>query len=195
MDLYTRIEEIQGMTRTLIDDVNSIKSRLGSRAITDEKTKREETNRRFYVRAIFALIEAVVEQHKQLLLQLKEENIINLNNGVYEVLSEKIYIANDTGKINSKEQYLNLQRKIRTVYSEAGQAFGESLNINYGNDDWRTFQSALKIRDKITHPKRFADCEISDEDLETVEHGHTWFRNVNNEFVRVARKYRNQNPW
>ena len=73
MDLYTRVEEIQGMTRALIDDVNSIKSRLGSRIETDEKSKRSETNRRFYVRAIFALIEAVVEQHKRLLLQLFQE--------------------------------------------------------------------------------------------------------------------------
>jgi len=195
MDLYSRLEEIQGMTRTLIDDVNSIKSRLGSRKESDAKSKRVETNRRFYVRAIFALIEAVVEQHKRLLLQLNEENIIDMAEGVYEVLSEKVYIANDKGKINSKEQYLNLQRKIRTVYRVAGEVFRESLKIDFGNNDWNTFQSALKIRDRITHPKKFTDCEIDDNDLITIETGHAWFRKLNNEFVKVARKHREQYPW
>ncbi len=194
-DLYNRLEEIQEMTRTLIEDVECLLPNLGSRSITDTVTTEEEANRRFYVRAIFSLVETVVEQHKRLLLELHEHNFIKLHEGVYEVLSERVYIAKDNGKILSKEQYLKLQRKIRTVYRVASESFKERLNINFGDSGWELFQDALKIRDRITHPKRYEDCEIDEQILEVVESGEKWFRNLNNEFVRIARLHRNKFNW
>ena len=70
-DLYERLEEIQEMTRMLEGDVALLQKMLGERSPTVEVTDSQYANRRSYVRATFALIEAVVEQHKQLLLALE----------------------------------------------------------------------------------------------------------------------------
>jgi hypothetical protein len=194
-DLYNQLEELQGMTYTLIGDMESLKNSLGSRNITNAISEQEDTNRRFYIRAIFAFIEAVVEQHKRLLLKLHERKYIKLKVGYYEVLSERIFTTSDRGNVTSKDQYLQLQRKIRTVYRAAGESFDEEMVLNFGDNGWQIFRDAIKIRNRITHPKTREDCEIETEDLETIELGEEWFRSLNNEFVRVARLHRIKHQW
>src|SRR5579864_8322422 len=124
-DLYNRLEEIQGMTRILSRDVELLQLHLGERVISAGVTNLEEANRRFYVRAVFALIEAVVEQHKRLLLDLAERGAIMLAPGVREVLSERIYVIKDNGDIADRGQYLQLQRKLRALYRAAGESLGQ----------------------------------------------------------------------
>jgi hypothetical protein len=159
-DLYNRIEEIQGMVRILTSDVDYLRSSLGERSIQVDLSEIEEANRRFYVRAIFSLIEEVVEQHKRLLLDLAEQNIITLSPGVNEALSERAYVVNQNGTVREREQYLQLERKLRAVYRAAGEAFHQSLDTDFGGQGWQTFRKALDIRDRLTHPKTFDNCHV-----------------------------------
>src|ERR1035437_10144113 len=70
MDLYNDLEELRGMTHVLIDDVNLLRPKLGEG--NPDPSNEEKANRRFYVRAVFALVEAFVEQHRRLLVHLCE---------------------------------------------------------------------------------------------------------------------------
>lgn len=194
-ELYERLEEIQGMTRALTNDVGQLRPLLGERSIQVAVSETEEANRRFYVRAVFALVEAVVEQHKRLLLDLAERGLLTLGPGIREVLSETTYFAKDNGTVQEREQYLQLERKLRTVYRTAGDAFGQPLAVTFGDRGWQSFRAALDIRDRITHPKTFEDCHVDEDALDTVDRGHEWFRGLNNEFVRVAREHRQQHRW
>lgn len=56
---YNDLEELRGMTRLLIDDVNLLRPKLGEG--NPDPSDEEKANRRFYVRAVFALVEAFVE--------------------------------------------------------------------------------------------------------------------------------------
>jgi len=194
-DLYSRLEEIQGMVHVLTKDIELLQPLLGNRSIQSEPNKQEEANRRFFIRAIFSLIEAVVEQHKRLLLDLHEHNAIKLDSGVRNALSERIYIVRENGNVSPKEKYLNLKLKLRVVYKVAGDTFDNDLNIRFDDEGWNLFISALKIRHRITHPKNHNDCVIEGNDLDVVDKGHTWFRIINNEFVRVARAHREKHNW
>jgi hypothetical protein len=194
-DLYDRILDIQGMTRVLGEDVDRIRPLLGPRNIQQALSPADEGSRRFYVRAIFALVEAVVEQHKRLLLDLAERQAVALDVGVREALSERTVTVRDNGAIGEREQYLQLQKKLRLVYRTAGQGFGEEVAVDFGDAGWASFQDAISVRDRITHPKTFEDCHVDDDALDTVERGHDWFRNLNAEFVRIARQHRNNHQW
>src|SRR5689334_7628535 len=138
-DLYDRIEEIQGMTRTLIGDLERLRPLLGDSTRPTEINGQEEANRRFYVRAIFALVEAVVEQHKRLLLDLAGRGTITLGVGVREALSEQTYAVKDNGAVVERGQYLQLQRKLRAVYRAAEEAFGQKIQVNFGDEGWAAF--------------------------------------------------------
>ena len=194
-DLYDQIEELQGMARVLTEDVERLRPRLGSRNPQDAVCDEEEMSRRLYVRAIFARIEALVEQHKRLLLHLTKANVITLPAGAAEGLSERLYTFKDNGAVVEREQYLNLPRKLRAVYRAAGEGFGEALAGDFGGQGWEAFQSAIRVRDRLTHPKTFDDCQVDEDDLRQVDEAEVWYRALNNEFVRIARTYRTAHPW
>lgn len=194
-DLYDRLEEIQGMTRVLIGDVERLRQQLGSRSIQDDKTVEQEGARRAYVRAVFALIEATVEQHKRLLMDLASRSAVALDQGTEAVLVEQAFVADDKGKVGSREQYLSLRRKIRVVYRAAATAFGRDFEVKYDDQGWQRFASAIEIRDRLTHPKSYADCDVDDDDLDSVDQGHEWYRGLNQEFVRIAREHRGEHNW
>jgi len=194
-DLYDRLEEIQGMTRVLIGDVVQLRGQLGGRSIQDAPREEEYGARRAYVRAVFALVEATVEQHKRLLLDLFARHSVVFDSSTHTVLLEQIYFADDNGNVSVREQYLQLRRKVRLVYRVAGETLGHALVVRFDNQGWQDFGAAIKIRDRITHPKSFEDCHIEGDDLDTVDAGHDWFRQLSNEFVRVAREHRAQHQW
>lgn len=194
-DLYDRIEELQGMARVLTADVARLRQRLGSPDIQADVSEDEETARRHCVRSVFTLIEALVEQHKRLLLDLAKSSVITLQSGVVETLSERVYAAKDNGTVTEREQYLPLLRKLRAVYRAAGEGFGDPLVVEFGDTGWPAFQNAITIRDRLTHPKTFHDCQVSGEDLNTVDAAEVWYRALNNEYVRVARAHRAAHNW
>ena len=194
-DLFERLEEMRDVIDVLNGDVERLRPRLGPRSIQDEASDDEKTNRRSYVRAIFALIEAVVEQHKRLLLDLSEQGVVQLGPGVRESLLERTYSVKDNGSIGEKEQYLPLQRKLRAVYRAAAEVFGQPLELDFAGGGWRAFCTALDVRDRITHPKTFVFCQVEDDELGTIDCGHEWFRDVNQRLVGVAERHRQAHGW
>lgn len=164
-DLYDQLEELQGMVRVLTADVERLRPRLGPRDIRAAVPDDEEMARRLYVRAIFARIEAIVEQHKRLLLHLANRVAITLQSGVREALSERVHAVKDNGAVTEREQHLQFQRKLRAVYRAAGEGFGEALAAEFGDQGWQAFQAAIVVRDRLTHPKTFEDCQVSEDDL------------------------------
>jgi len=193
MDLYGRLEELQGTTRLLIDDMNRL--HVGMGRFEPNPTPDQETTRRSYVRAVFALVEAFVEQHRRLLLDLADANFITLDPAMLLELREIKEILHGDGRVQQRTRYLRTFDKIKAVYAAAGTGFGEPLNITFGDQGFETFRAAMGIRDRLTHPKTAPDCWLSVVHLEQVEVAHDWFRTLQNEFVRVARAHREQHSW
>lgn len=194
-DLYDQLVELQDMARVLARDVESLRPRLGPRDIQAAVSPEEAAARRFYVRAVFSLFEALVEQHKRLLLHLAGNNVLALAPGISEALSERVYTVKDNGTVSEREQFLQFQRKLRAVYRSAGDAFGEPLAITFADQEWQCFQAAVAVRDRLTHPKTFEDCQVDDEALAIVDRAEAWYRTLNHEFVRLARAHRLQHRW
>ena len=194
-DLYNRIEEIQGMVRVLTGDLSLLEPHLGSRDIQDAVTENNYAHRRFYVRAIFALVEAIVEQHRRLLLDLVEQKAVVLKPGVPEVLRERVVFVKEDGSVAERDQYLQLERKLRAVYRAAGDAFLQEIATSFADQGWVSFREAVGIRNRLTHPKSHSDCHVHLHDLVTVEQGQLWFKGLNNEFVRIAHAHRKNHHW
>src|SRR4051794_5960103 len=97
MDLYTQLEELQGMTRLLINDLTLLKAKIGEG--NPDPTNEEKANRRFYVRAVFALVEAFVEQHRRLLVMLSEQGKVTLPENRVRKLREIKQILGDNGTV------------------------------------------------------------------------------------------------
>jgi uncharacterized protein YjhX (UPF0386 family) len=193
MDLYDRLVELQGMTHLLIDDVTLLKPKVGE--LNPNVTGEEKANRRFYIRAVFALVEAFVEQHRRLLLELCESNKIALKEKTRKKLQEIKEVFREDGTVEEQVQYLQIFDKIKAVYKAAEFAFGRPLKVTFGDRGWTTFKAAMEIRNQVTHPKDVRDCWIMEDALKTVNDADEWFKKLQNEFVRVAREHRTANGW
>ena len=108
-------------------DVEYLKPLLGERSIQVKNSDAEEACRRFYVKAIFSLIEAVIEQHKKLLLDLTDQQIISLEGGFKETLSEKSFAVQENGKVVERPKFLQLKHKLRLVSTEQLIWYSDSL--------------------------------------------------------------------
>jgi len=49
-------------------------------------------------------------------------------------------------------------------------------SIDKGNKTWTSFKEALRIRDRLTHPKKQEDLIISDNELRAVEKTAQWYK-------------------
>jgi len=181
------------MTRLLIDDVLVLRPVLGERE--PDHCAVVKTYRRFYVRAVFALVEAFVEQHRRLLVELAQAGIITIPEKTLLRLREIKAVLQDDGMAIEEERFLQMFDKIKLVYKAASVGFGERLRITFGDKGWETFKNAMALRNQVTHPKTVNDCWIFEGHLQTVIHAEAWFKTLQNEFVRVARAHRAQHRW
>lgn len=177
-NLHDRLDEIQGVTKVLAGDVRRLRQQCGPRAL-EEIDSGVSTGRRAYVRAVFALIEAVVEQHKQLVLDLADQRLVSLADGASE-------------QLRKRTPYPPFRKNIRAVYEGAGDAFGRPFDTER---TWRVLEFAIEIRHRITHPKAYMDCRVGVEDIDAVEKAEECFRNVSNEFVKAAGEHRATHNW
>jgi hypothetical protein len=133
MDLYTQLEELQGMTRLLIDDVTLLKPQIGER--DPDPSDEVNANRRFYVRAAFALVEAFAEQHRRLLVHLCQSGKIVLKERTLNRLREIKKILDGDGNVVGEEpRYMQIFDKVKIVYKAAAAGFDQPLTITCGDD-------------------------------------------------------------
>jgi hypothetical protein len=48
----------------------------------------------------------------------------------------------------------------------------------FSDNGWNEFQKAVQVRHRLTHPKKDADLDISDKELETVREAMRWYHNA-----------------
>jgi hypothetical protein len=168
--LHDRIEEIYDILRVLLGDVRRLEKALGQRRPVEIDSDAAGLQR-CYVRAVFALIEAVVEQHRLLLLDLSAAQVVTLENGA---TLESRKMKRDTP----------LSPKIEAVYKAAGQAFGQLIEVAC-----EPLKAAKDIRNRLTHPKSFHECDVF-LDLDKVREAEKWFCKLNNNFVAAAKQHR-----
>jgi hypothetical protein len=64
----------------------------------------------------------------------------------------------------------NLQFAFR-MYAKASQI---DYTLPRGDSGWQDFKRAIKVRDRLTHPKRPQDLEVSEDETQTVLRAYKW---------------------
>jgi hypothetical protein len=180
-DTNDRLDEMEGVLRVLTKDVKLFREQCNGTE-PQEVDSTSSGCHRAYVRSVFALIEAILEQHKSLLLDLLDSDNVCLDAKAAEMLRER-------------DRFMRLRAKIKTVHKAAAVAFGQKLRIDCSTAGWRALVAAIAVRDRITHPNSFEECSVQIWDLDRVAEGEAWFRSLHNEIIRVAREHRSANGW
>jgi len=151
-------------------DVGEAKERL--------LAKDNQFNRRTYIRTFFAFLEGFAYAVRRATIDLMHVNALKhdkLNIDRLFLLREETPTLGHTGKIDLQPQQL----PFLPHFAFTLRAFAEEQDFEpdfFGDNGWNDLQKAVKIRNRLTHPKKTADCHVSNDDLRTCVNAADWFQ-------------------
>lgn len=162
-------DDLLSMTMILAEDVHHSQVKLR----TDEDSP--------YVRRVFA--RAVFSQAEGMCAFMKQQGFVRCTNdfasgsvalGPMTVYAGETYSVSDSGDIRRRD--LNLPFIPDLFLSLKAWAFAiDSEFVPSKGDQWHRVKAARDVRNRITHPKRHEDLNISDEEVEHIEFFQHWF--------------------
>jgi hypothetical protein len=150
-----------------------------------------QTERRTLVRAIFVLIEGQVADRKYNFYAYARKGWAHLNEGEMLFLRERAYEINDKGAVVPQQRFIRLDVNVLFTLAMCGRLTGEVLEVDRQGAGWQAFRKAIKIRNRITHPKSEEDCFVSNEDLQVIEDTHEWFTGLTGLWPEITRSFGN----
>lgn len=88
-------------------------------------------------------------------------------------LSNLTFDVNDKGEIDLKPMKVNLARQMLFAIRMMSKVTGVSFNPKEV-EGWAEFNSSVKVRDRITHPKKPQDLVVTEEEMKSAIAGMHW---------------------
>ena len=114
-------------------------------------------------------------RQKQKFLPQKNKNQMKLSGPEAALLAEETYELSDKGEPVTKPNYLQLPKNIKFTFRIMTRAYGVKYDLKLDDLGWDSFLKAVKIRNRIVHPKQIQDLSISNEEIEIAGVALMWF--------------------
>jgi hypothetical protein len=148
----------------------------------EELLDRSDTQfaRRAFVRAAFAFDEGYLYWLKERVAQWLLgkgwlPNIIEITKLV--LLSDETYRPNQQGKVEWEPNRIPFKNYCAFVLRTAAECWDFDPTQLFSDNGWKKMQDALKVRHRITDPKKSEDLEITDQELCSTSEGCRWLFN------------------
>ena len=163
-----------GLYQVAVADVQQAASAL-------QRNFSDQFHRRAFVRALFAFIEADVWGRKTVAAHVHEEPKYPLKPLTIEELSianeRPMPILNEDGTVRSMEPRFRLKGNLRFSFRVFAATFGvRGFSLQIEQDGWPDLGRAIKIRDRLMHPKGGSDFMVTDEEVEVCMKALAWYR-------------------
>ncbi|MCJ7588250.1 MAG: hypothetical protein MUQ00_10170 [Candidatus Aminicenantes bacterium] len=154
-----------------------------------DKNNTDATSVRALIRASFSLNETILFYWKELSLILSERNNSKVKLTSKEIDSlkgRKVEIKK--GKRVETPIRLNFLDRVKSTLKIYSKLWELNYGIDYKNAGWQKLDMASKIRDRLTHPDRKGDLDVSNEEYNTVRLASKWFIDQQNEIDRLKKQ-------
>jgi hypothetical protein len=88
--------------------------------------------------------------------------------------AEATFSISSSGEMVEQARYISLTAMIR-FSTKVAQAFCPDLVVDFGHVGWQRLKVAIATRNRITHPKKNQDLDVSEGDVEAAKVGFFWF--------------------
>jgi hypothetical protein len=161
-------DEFKNMFELASEDVEFFRNKLLS--------EDNQLWRRAYIRTTFAEIEAMVFRMKQVALKSCDMFGIKLSEAEINLIQEQSFDLRENGEIKTQAKFLRLQSNLRFAFKVFSRVLHFKYSLEVSSDGWTFFDEALRIRNRLTHPKSLSDFHISDQDEIIVIKASDWFK-------------------
>lgn len=81
---------------------------------------------------------------------------------------------------------LSIINNIKFAFRTYARAHMTDYELNIGNSKWDDFKKSLTVRDRLMHPKRVEDLEVSDEEMDRLQRAYDWFTAATLEVMNLS---------
>jgi hypothetical protein len=149
----------------------------------DKNLERHDSsfNRRVYIRTLFASIEGSIFFFKSEALKAAEEKPSLYSSGEIAMLREEVYRIDKKGHIRTSQRFSPTSENLLFAIHMFARKFDhdyylDPLDPNMEPEGgWDAFKQSVKIRNRVVHPKSYSDMIITDEELEIIRKGKSFF--------------------
>jgi hypothetical protein len=142
------------------------------------KRKLTQSYKRAYYRASFAFVEMTLFAIKHVLFDAAAAGLFSLSDAERAVLEEVNYDLADSGEIRTRRRFQPFEPKLRFIINLFHKLFDTYRQPNFTGPEWKVFQLALKVRNRVTHPKSAKDLEITNAEMTILEKANDWYWEV-----------------
>lgn len=138
-------------------------------------TEYSPIKRRLIVRNVFAFIEGMIFQMKQVALLFEQETPGVLSSQEVALAKEKEYALNEKGEIEERTAKIRLKPNFLFAFKLFAKAGGldEAPNLA-GHSRWQDLGAAVTVRDRLMHPKKPEDMIVTDLEMQKVIRTYQW---------------------
>jgi len=126
--------------------------------------KKTDSGSRAFVRAVFAFIEGGLYSLKRIALYVgTQQNLFTTSE--LALLEEKSYDIDEKGVVRQSPKYIQLLNNVKFSFAAHARVYHLSFKINTQDPGWFALVEALKVRHRITHPKKTEELTVSAQEL------------------------------
>lgn len=138
------------------------------------ESDKTQFGRRVYVRSLFSLIEGALFLFKQAVLT-RGSTPTGLTIAEQALLQEVSFELDEKGESREKIVFLRLENNLKFTIKMIEKIFECDLRFKTDTPEWQSFLESVRIRNRITHPKRLEDFNVSDDELIAAQEVGGWF--------------------
>ncbi|SIQ13255.1 hypothetical protein [Aquipseudomonas alcaligenes] len=153
MNRAEAVSELKAVVALLQDDVAKI--------VEYGKANPTPYAHRMFIRAEFALLEGLLYQMRQVTFASLAETDL-LSPAEVTLLSEVRYSLDKKGQIIEKEQFENFLSNMLFTLRMYAKNHGAEFEPNTDEAGWEAMHRAVRIRNRVTHPKSAACLDLSE---------------------------------
>jgi len=162
----------------VVNDLNAI-VKIAAADISMSRKMVEKNQKQFwrrtFVRSLFAGIEGINHRMKHISMLLANIHKIELTHAEIAMLREETYSLNEKGDATSSKSKLRTKENLCFTLKTFARVCNSPYEVDRNSEEWGSFNEALRIRDRLTHPKSSDDLMISDTELKTVQKTFKWY--------------------
>lgn len=147
-----------------------------------ETNERDQRALRNLVRTTWGAIEGTTFAMRQLCHTAAEMASIRLTVDQLHILDQPIF---DVTPLGIKPIWKNLKTldQIKDGLKTCDLILGDGKIFNLSRSNWNSVRKSFGVRNRLMHPKRSRDLEISDSELEITRDAFAWLLEVDTEFI------------
>ncbi len=120
---------------------------------------------RLVVRTAFAYFEGVTFYLKLVSAKACIDKGLEVTQAERYLVGEVEHRVTDSGEVVQRPAHIRLSANVRFAFNLAEKAFDMKGAFDPSADWWACFQAAVKIRDRLTHPRWASDLEIGPDEM------------------------------